>query len=265
MKNYLNKPESIEEGFLSIEKRIRAIEQAVGYEKISELSHSIADFLYHMQDDESSINCIVTEKRQQANIAICILNASVEMQSTYHLLTTGNLPGVYKQCRLLHEFVAVIIFISVPRKLLLNSLSSKKHGLISILGQNTDVDFWDLYTPKFQTVGKNVQRKDPIVKGNLLLSPYMDFIKNVLKIEKSEITWLETQIKHVQHPLSHGSIEFLPFHFGTAAKDGKGGINYSSNKDDWYRDAMAYLIWTVVFLTKVLNLTTDYLQINTET
>ena len=264
MRDYLNKPENIEKGFLSIEKRIKKIEEAVGYERITELSQLTADFLFHMQVEEPSINSIISTKEKQSHIAICILNASCEIETAYHLLTVGNVPAVFRQCRLSHEFTAAVIFHSVPKRVLLKKLSLK-NNLVKKLSENPDVDFWDMYKSSFKKMGSKFQRVDPIIKGNLLLPPYLEFLRKCLPLSPQEVTWLSTQVKHVLHPTSHGSIEMLPFHFGTAKEDGMGGINYSPNKVEMYQDAMEYLLWTVKFLNKLLDLTRSFILENDET
>lgn len=264
MSEYLNAPENIEKGFLSIDKRIKQIEKAVSYKKITELSQLVANFLFHMQVEEPSINSIIKSQKNQSHNAICILNASCEIETAYHLLTVGNVPAVFRQCRLCHEFVAVVIFQSVSRDVLLENLSTK-HNLVKKLSENPDTDFWDLYKSSIKMMGKNVQRFDPVIKGNLLLPPYLEFLRKCLPLEQAVVTWLSTQIKHVLHPISHGSIEILPFHFGTANKDGKGGINYSPNKVELYQDAMDYLLLTVTYLNKVLELTRAFILEYTET
>lgn len=265
MSKYLNTPENIEAGFLAVDKRIRLIEQAIGYDNISELSKGIAELLFHMQIEEPSINSILRPNEKQSHIAICILNASCEIQTAYHILTIGNVPGVFRQCRLIHEYIAVVIFLSVPRKVILNELSPKKHKLINKLTQNTNSDFWDLYKSSFKSMGKNVQRIDPVIKGSLLLPPYLDFLRKCIQLDQAELNCLSNQVKHVLHPTSHGSIEMLPFHFGTAAEDGKGGINYSPNKVSMYKEGLSYLIWTVNFLVQVLDLTRSFILKSNET
>jgi len=264
MKIYLNKPENIEKGFLSIDKRIKQIEEVLGYEKIAELSQDIADYLFNMQVEDPSLNSIISTQEKQSHIAICILNASCEIETAYHLLTVGNVPAVYRQCRLFHEFTAVVIFLSVPKSILLKKLSSK-NNLIKKLSENPNNDFWDLYKSSFKKMGSEFQRVDPVIKGNLLLPPYLEFLRKCLPLSPQETTWLSTQIKHVLHPISHGSIEMLPFHFGTARKDGKGGINYSPNKIEMYQEAMEYLLWSTKFLNNVLELTRSFILENDET
>ncbi len=264
MRKYLNKPEIIEKGFLSIDKRIKQIEEAVTYDKINELSQSIADFLFHMQDDESSINSVINSEKNKKNITICLLNASCEIETAYHLLTIGNVPAVFRQCRLVHEFVATVIFVSIPKKVLLANFSSKKYDLMKKLSENSNVDFWDLYKSSFKKVGSTYQRVDPIIKGGSLLKPYVGFLRKCLPISQQETNWLSTQIKHVLHPTSHGSIEMLPFHFATLKEDGKGGINYSPNKIEMYQNGIDYLIWSVKFWNKVLELTRLYIIENNE-
>lgn len=259
MSKYLNTPENIEAGFLAVNKRIRLIEQAIGYENISELSKGVAELLFHMQIEVPSINSILRPNEKQSHIAICILNASCEIETAYHVLTIGNVPGVFRQCRLIHEYIAVVIFLSVPRKELLNELSPRKHELINKLTKNPNSDFWDLYKSSFKPMGKEVQRIDPVIKGSLLIPPYLDFLRKCIQLDQKELNWLSNQVKHVLHPSSHGSVEMLPFYFGTVAKDGKGGINYSPNKVSMYQEGMTYLIWTVNFLVNVLDHTRAFI------
>ncbi|MCP9293005.1 hypothetical protein [Gracilimonas sediminicola] len=258
MREYLNKAENIEKGFLSIDKRIKQIEEAIGYDKIKELSQDIADYLFHMQVDEPSLNSIISSREKQSQIAICILNASCEIESAYHLLTTGNVPAIYRQCRLIHEFSAVAIFLSIPKKDLLEYLS-EKNNLIKKINDNPNSDFWDLYKSSYKKMGSKFQRVDPIIKGNILLPPYLEFLRKCLPLSPKDTTWLSTQVKHVLHPISHGSIEMLPFHFGTVKEDGKGGINYSSNKIEMYQGGIEYIIWTTKFLSKVFELTRSFI------
>lgn len=265
MSKYLNTPENIEAGLLTVDTRIKLIEQAIGYDEISKLSKGIAEFLFHMQIEEPSLNSIVSPNEKQSHIAICLLNASCEIQTAYHVLTVGNVPGVFRQCRLIHEYIAAVIFLSVPREVILHQLSPKKHKLVNKLTENPNSDFWDLYKSNIKTMGKSVQRTDPVIKGNLLLPPYLDFLRNCIELDQKELNWLSNQVKHVLHPTSHGSIEMLPFHFGTVAEEGKGGINYSPNKVSMYQEGMSYLIWTVHFLTRVLDLTRSFIIANNET
>lgn len=261
MKNYLNKPESIELGLLSAGERIKRIEEAVGYDKISELSVFLAEFLFHMQLEEPSLTSIVQSKVGQSHIATSILSASCEIQTAYHVLTTGNIPAVYRQCRLIHEFTAVAIFISIPQTLLLSSLSSKSR-LAQKLKENPEIDFWNLYSPTFKKTGRTHQRTAPIIKGNFLLDPYLDFLRKCLPLNPKDVNWLAEQIIHVMHPTSHGSVEMLPYHFASLKEDGKGGINYSPGKIQLYRDAMDYLLWTVHFLCQVLDMTRGFVVEN---
>lgn len=260
MGKYLNSPENIESGFLSVDKRIKLIEQAIGYEEIAKLSVSIADLLFHMQPEEPSLNSIINTREKQSHIAICLLNASIELETAYHILTVGNVPGVFRQCRLVHEYIAATIFLSVPKELLVEHISSKKHLLIKEFIQNPELDFWELYKSQFKRFGANIQRIDPIVKGNALLPPYFDFLRKCIKINEKDFNWLKKQVDQVMHPTSHGSIEQLAYHFGTFAEDGKGGINYSKNKISMYKDSMSFLLWTVDFLTQVLNSTRSFIE-----
>lgn len=260
MGKYLNSPENIESGFLSVDKRIKLIEEAIGYAEISKLSACIADLLFHIQPEEPSLNSFFYSTEKQSQIAICILNASIEIQTAYHILTVGNVPGVFRQCRLVHEYIAAAIFSSVPKEILVENISSKKHLLIKEFNQNPELEFWDLYKSNFNSFGTNIQRIDPIVKGNALLPPYFDFLRKCTNINEKDINWLIKQVNQVMHPASHGSIELLAYHFGTFAEDGKGGLNYSKHKISMYKDGMSYLLWTLEFLIRVLDSTRSFIE-----
>jgi len=258
MKDYLNTAENIKAGFLSVDKRIRQIEEAIGEDRIESFSQRVADFLFHMQTESPSLNSIIETREKQSTIAISILNASCEIETAFHILTIGNIPAIYRQCRLCHEYTSSIIFMSLPRKFIVTDLS-EKHNLVKKFKENPSLNFWDLYKSSFKKMGDNVQRIDPIIKGNSLLPPYLEFLREHLPHEESEMTWLSTQVKHVLHPTSHGSIEMLPYHFGTLDKDGKGGLNYSSNKIEMYKEGMDYILWNIEFLVRTLDMTRQFI------
>ncbi|MCH8491128.1 MAG: hypothetical protein LAT81_14535 [Oceanicaulis sp.] len=249
----LNTKNNIEVSFLAIEHRIRLIEEAVGYENITELSELIAIFLHNMEPKGHGLNSAVSNEKHQSHVAISLLNATCEIQTAYHVLTIGNIPGVFRQCRIIHEFVAVALFTCIPKQVLLEYLPVKKHSLAKELDNHPDSDFWELYKPTSKFMGKNVQRENPKIKGNMLLKPYVTFLTKGLNLDQPYMTWLSTQIEHVLNPASHGSLDILPYHFASADLEGKGGINYSPTKVPLYKDAMSYLLYTVEFANYVLN------------
>ena len=264
MRDYLNTPKQIEHGFLNVDKRINQIQESIGKEKISTLSKQLADLLYHIQPDGDSLNKEVNSNKTQSHISIAITNASIELQSAYHFLTIGNIPSVFRQSRLANEFIAVAIFLAVPNKRLINILSSKKHTMIAKLEEYEESSFWDLYEFKIKKMGKVIQRDNPVIKGNMVLKPFMDFLKIGLKIEQSEVQTLRKQIYDVQHPSSHGTLDIFTYHFMDVEKGNPVGINYSENKIPEYRNAMNYLIWHSHFLNKVLNKTCQFLKSENE-
>jgi len=137
--------------------------------------------------------------------------------------------------------------------------------MIAKLEEYEDSSFWDLYGFKTKKMGKNIQREDPVIKGNMLLKPFMDFLKVGLKIEQSEVQTLRKQIYDVQHPSSHGTLDIFTYHFMDVGRGNPVGINYSENKIPEYQNAMNYLIWNSNFLNKVLDKSCQFLKSENET
>lgn len=238
---------------------IERIDEHIEDASFEGIALGISRILKHCETDRGDLcEFLKADGELGALTTICLFNAATELQTGFNVLRLGNIPAVYRQYRVSLEFIATACIMVLPIDKL--KRLSPKLKLVQKLTDHPNKRVCDLVAPSFKEQGKIVQRKDPILKGDMFLDAFYSVCQDILEISESTVNNMRMNVLSVYHPASHGSLDSIAFHFEAVEVNLKAGAMYSEERASTYKRIASDWSIMVTLLADILDASYTYLS-----